>query len=635
MKRSLKPVSNLAVAATAGILTAVFGRAIVGIAQGIPNDSNLLIFSKPRPTNPAEPVALPYRFLQNGFPDDWSHHHLVFSAPSSPEERQLVGREPRYWIQQLRGLWQPSRAGTTVQLQRSEAIKRWQPRSRRLHQDWSMSMGLGAKVGAGIFPAKYNFLVSSASCSNDFVVYNTGLAGTASHPSIVAFNNIYSGGSGCGATVPTVDWAFNTGATISTSAILSADGTQVAMVQVSGAVASLLLLKWAASSGTLTSPVSPTSVTNANYRSCSAPCMTSLTFNGSPNDTNSSPFYDYTNDVLYIGDNKGILHKFTSIFVSGTPQEVTGGGSASGWPQTIDTGRTLTSPVYDSSSGNVFVGSSRSAAAGGKLYRIAAGGGSSNIIASGTLAGHAITGGIQSAPLVDSQASTVYVIVLDDGANSDHCNTANPCFVGIYQLTTSFTSGSAGTEVHVGMNATSTTTVFSGSFDQIYFSSTGNSPTGELYVCGADSGSGSIPTLYQVPITNNSLGSPVVGPALATSSTNCSPVTEFNNGSTDRIFLSVQASGKTTSPVNCPSASGCLISFDVTSAGGFGTSKATSHTASETGGTSGVIIDNSASSSGASQVYFSPLSNQTCAGNGSTGSGTGGCAIQASQSGLS
>ncbi len=51
-----------------------------------------------------------------------------------------------------------------------------------------------------------------------------------------------------------------------------------------------------------------------------------------------------------------------------------------------------------------------------------------------------------------------------------------------------------------------------------------------------------------------------------------------------------------------------------------------------TGGTSGIIIDNTVGSGtepGASQVYFSTLSNQVCG-----TSGTGGCAVQASQSAL-
>jgi hypothetical protein len=52
-----------------------------------------------------------------------------------------------------------------------------------------------------------------------------------------------------------------------------------------------------------------------------------------------------------------------------------------------------------------------------------------------------------------------------------------------------------------------------------------------------------------------------------------------------------------------------------------------------TGGTSGVVIDNTVGSGtlpGASQIYFSTLGNQPC----STSGGTGGCAVQASQSAL-
>jgi len=35
---------------------------------------------------------------------------------------------------------------------------------------------------------------------------------------------------------------------------------------------------------------------------------------GSGTDTNSSPFYDYTNDAMYVGDDSGKLCKFTGVF---------------------------------------------------------------------------------------------------------------------------------------------------------------------------------------------------------------------------------------------------------------------------------------------------------------------------------
>ena len=51
-------------------------------------------------------------------------------------------------------------------------------------------MGSGAKVGAGMYPAKFSFGTATADCS-DFVVFNTGLAGTSTQASIIAYTNIY------------------------------------------------------------------------------------------------------------------------------------------------------------------------------------------------------------------------------------------------------------------------------------------------------------------------------------------------------------------------------------------------------------------------------------------------------------
>ena len=56
--------------------------------------------------------------------------------------------------------------------------------------------------------------------------------------------------------------------------------------------------------------------------------MLTLTFNGAHNDTNSAPYYDYTGDAIYVGDDNGTVHKFTPIFNGGTPAEIT----TSPWP---------------------------------------------------------------------------------------------------------------------------------------------------------------------------------------------------------------------------------------------------------------------------------------------------------------
>ena len=79
--------------------------------------------------------------------------------------------------------------------------------------------------------------------------------------------------------------------------------------------------------------------------------MISIAFNGGNDDTNSSPFV--SQGTLYVGDNKGLLHKFTNIFQGGTPAEVTTGG----WPVTVGTtAQVLSSPVADGNTQNIFVG---------------------------------------------------------------------------------------------------------------------------------------------------------------------------------------------------------------------------------------------------------------------------------------
>ena len=199
------------------------------------------------------------------------------------------------------------------------------------------------------------YTTGAASC-NDFVVFNTGLTGTSSQASIIAFNNIYAG---CNGGAPTVYWAYNTAGAITTSPALSLDGSQIAFVQNSSGQASLVLLTWKASNGTLTSPVSPASKTAGTYDGCTAPCMTTIPFSGSANDSVSSPFPAYNTGInsstIYVGDDAGALHHFINIFnASGTPAENT----TSPWPITLNstTKASLASPVYDAVSRRVFVG---------------------------------------------------------------------------------------------------------------------------------------------------------------------------------------------------------------------------------------------------------------------------------------
>ena len=559
-------------------------------------------------------------------------------------------------------------------------------------------------MGAGNYPAKYSFYPTNVSCG-DFVVFNTGGAGSSTQASIVAYDNLYTGT----CTGPTTYWAYNTGGTISTSVVLSYFGDQVAFMQletitmsksatatatgvaltiggttgyvgnttngsavvtlsagtlstssgqtISGsgipsnttvssiASATLNILRWKASSSeTFAAPATPNPESASNYYNCSAPCMVSIPFASAANDANSSPFYDYLNDILYVGDSSGKLHKFTPVF-KGTPAETSGG--TTGWPITVSAAP-LTSPVYDSGTGYVFVADS--GGSGGYLYSYLTPTSSTAptfelktsrlINTSGA--------GIVDGPVVDSSAKTVYVFVGDDAntntGNDKTCQNGTGCN-GVFQFSTTTTgtggssacnnpnssgtgwpSGSTcGSESFFGAG-TATTTVYAGTFDNTYYAGTGL--TGNLWTCG--SGATSEPRLEASPVgsfSNAQFLATTAYSSLASAAASCSPVTEIYNSSTDYIYLSVTASGSLT---HCTGS--CLYSFTVASTGSSATVSAGLNSA---GGTSGIIIDNTGSGGG-SQIYFSYLTQATSsiACPAPSNSTAGGCAVQASQAAL-
>jgi len=654
---------------------------------------------------------------------DWSHRHVIFSTPSR-EQAARVEQDVRYWQQLYR-----RQMAMTLPTDRTGSSG-----NGGVAHDWAENMGSGATVGAGNYPAKFSFSLTTANCGSalqpDFTVYNTGLTGSATQASIVAYDNLYSG---CTGTVPVTYWAYNTGGKISTSVAISFDGKQVAFVQTVGTNARMVLLKWAASTTqSVSNPGTPTVVSAANYPACTAPCMVSaaLTDSGGTahGDILSSVFYVYSQDIAFVGDSGGWLHQFTGLF-KGTPAEVRTGG----WPVHVNplTSMALSAGVHDSASGNTFVGD-----AGGFLYRVSSGGA---VIASGRLD---YGTGIVEGPIVDPTSGLVYVFASSD--NSGGCTGGANCS-SVYTLHFAFAAGSTGVKKTVGVSTrtgTAPNPLYIGGFDSTYLNSV--NATGNFYVCG---NTGGPPTLYKVAVAAGGFGAVTTGPVLSASTTPCSPVTDVENpnasgGSTEWIFVSADANGIA---INCTT--GCIYNFKntpwkpstayalgqevldthfkiqvVTTAGTSGTTTpawsttggtfttdgtvrwynqglttqiingvwvrltvypvgttildsnnnievvTTAHgsdksggtlpvwstTAGTTtpdstltwtnlgpvaasslasaGGTSGVIIDNfvgSGTLAGASQVYFSTLSNETCG-----ASGTGGCAMQASQAAL-
>ncbi len=495
---------------------------------------------------------------------DWSHHHVVFSKPATAEQAERLERDPRYRQQRL----QQAQAGSALapEMSYSSKLAAFSDRHRihgenpAIDEDWSLNLGSGASVGATNYPAKIAFQGTNAVCGGgatqpDFVVYATGVEGSATQPTIVAFDNLYSGCAGDG-TVPTTYWSYDTRGTVNTSPAISADANQVGFVQTDDTTGNgvLVLLKWAASSGTLGSPVNIPRVRNDQYPTCSAPCMTSTALkdsSGTPHpDSNSSVFYDFSSDTAYVGDDAGWLHQVNPVF-NGIPAEV----RTLGWPVLVNPGAptALTSPVFDYGSGRVFV-----ADTGGFLYRV----GPSTLITSGQLdVSFSEDGGFGfvQGPIVDSTHGLVYVFASSDGSAA--CTGGAAC-AAVFQFGVNFIGGSLGSKVTVGASTvngsgTAPNPLYLGAFDSTYQNSV--NATGNLYVCG---NTGGTPALYQIPITAGAFGTAIPGPTLSTIAAPCSPVTDLMNpnasgGPAERMFASAEANGLSSA---C-SSGGCIFNF--------------------------------------------------------------------------
>ena len=307
--------------------------------------------------------------------------------------------------------------------------------------------------------------------------------------------------------------------------------------------------------------------------------MISLPLDKTPTVTYSSPFVDYASGSIYVGDDAGNLHKFTNIFTSETPVEVT-----SSWPVTLNTSAdaALGSPVYDSVSGNIFVGDLLANTSSNCQPGVETAEGECGYLYSVSARTTAVTKsaqldynlGIYDGPIVDPSAGMVYAFV---GADSSTSCSGGPC-AAVFQFPVGFSAGAAGTEATVGAGYEP---LLSGAFDNQYFSS-GDPPTGHLYVVGGTGPQNN--TLYAITITGNAMtsGSATAGPVVATNYTNGYyatglQVTEFcNNGdnacqatqSTDYLFLSVPGFGAqfATNPCQSPSLSnGCIMGFTASS----------------------------------------------------------------------
>ncbi len=589
-----------------------------------------------------------------GLVDDWSHHHLIFSNPGTFAEAIANGRysqwyqtvtDPRYIMQQMkrnhpavaphpqsdsltnsagdpgglegilkdRGNPDPVEPGGPLGPKQSPETP---------HRDWAFSLGNGT-VAENMYPAKFGFNINATPvCASDYVAYGLNVAGTTGgQANMVALNNLYSGTGTpfcAGHAAPTVYWAYNgsfAGGTVTTSPALSMDGSKVIYIESGGSTGPYLhVLEWnSADGGTVAASKAPTHVLAAGQgvSSCTAgaSCLVSILLNTTTETvTNSSPYYDYTNDIAYVGDDDGILYKVTPVLGSGTPVVT---------KLTVATGTELTGPVYDGSSGFVFVGSTN-----GALYAVTATTFSS---VAGTLqiGDTTCSGGLNNkltdAPTVDSTNGWVYEYI-----------TANATPVtGIEQASTAgpFTTKNF-VETGEGDSACNSGTSFpthAPAFDNNYFNGTVTS--GHIWVCGREAAGVSDAELWEIPTTGAN-GSISGVTAVANSvqldevaHAQCSPMTEIFNSSTDYLFFGEGLAGSF----------GRLYGYTI---GGGATAAAIAGSPitypTATGGTSAIVIDNVSADAQASSIYFTTqaTSATTC------GATAAYCAIKLTQSAL-
>jgi hypothetical protein len=561
-----------------------------------------------------------------GLIEDWSMRHVVFARIGPAATMMAAQRDPRAFFSWHKAALAAARFSRESVPQSDSGPQdeffqfRWFHGKRlpppKLHTDWSISLGTRATASA-MSPAKFSFDVNATpSCANDFVVFPVNHAPDPLHENLVAFNNLYSG------TVPangicnrtpsltddgvsaTVLWSYaissSISAGVSTSPVLSLDGTKVAFVESeAGKRPHFHVLAWKSGDG-----VNPTNLQDAQLPllvstfSSSAPAAgsgtaTNLAFGAaSGGDTLSSPYVDYAADKAYVGDDQGNLVRIKDIFCTvsvacsgatppapsidttwGTAGTVmVGPGSCAGTANSK-----LTGPVQDSITGNVYVG-----CADGKLYGFNSSG-SSLATPSVTVGNGSAHGGIVDPPVVDGVNGFVYAVSGVNGRTLATCGIGScPVLVQTKVDLTSPLAATLGGQANINIHAPT--------FNDAYFSNM-NSTTWLIYVQGYNGG-GNHTRLYAAGFDagrNLVTGTPPNSIPLRSIAVETSPFTEFLNAGTDRLFLS-------------------LIAHDTLDAFNINAFPAgTSATVTETGGTSGIIVDDVSAQNQASSIYFATL----------------------------
>jgi hypothetical protein len=304
------------------------------------------------------------------------------------------------------------------------------------------------------------------------------------------------------------------------------------------------------------------------------------------------------NDAAYVGAGNGRLYRIKNVF-NGTP--------TLDYCVVVSAGNTLTSPVFDFVTGKVFVSDRQ------RVYAYTPGVG--GFTAAGNIQVAGTAGSIELSPIVDSTNGFVY-------AFSSH-NVANTSTI-VSQMPVSLAS-----KVDAAIGPVTTVQyILDGDFDNKYY--TNGPATGSLYACGVQTANAQKPALYTLSFqatgimnTTPAMSNNININTAANPNGTCSPLTEFFDGTVDRLFVGVGRSGATNG--------GNLVTmWNITNRI---TSNATTPSATATnelGGTSAFAVDNNSPLPQASSIYFGTLAK----GNGAPCGNTVYCAVKLTQSAL-
>ncbi len=587
-----------------------------------------------------------------GGPQDWSNRHVIYTRNGSIAQMMLLRDDPRFIDSLYRHYSQEHRKdlAAAVGLNLAEANEDeaeepdwdiganedhldqgfqpfaiWDPmhpssRARNKHSkvDWSVSLGPTGGTSYGETPAIYTANYSSPSCSADFAVYTINAAPTVGkQANLMGLINLYSDSAGagfCSGTAPTFlfSYAIGTGGS-ALSPVLSYDGTKVAWIENRTANTSYLhVTKWVANQGaTATAPVAVTGTfSNGACSPAAASCdfsveYTAFTYPGcgtayTAGNSHSDLYVDYSSDTGFISANNGLLYHISNIFSSTAnpvvdfciPVNLTFEGTPSG---------AMSGPVYDPILNEVFVTDSEKIYA----YSVNTSATTPNFAAASTPSytfgnsGSNYNYPTGPGPLLDMFNGYLYVFSTYDAAGK----------TSVTQIPTSLASGSA---VELGpKNTNADALLFYGAFDNNYYNFGPKSSLSTLYSCGTDQTNTSWQDLFSISF-NASTG--VVNPTPAMSyNTNvnpsgvpglCSPITEFYDGTNDRIFVGM---GEPASSGGSNVVTMWKVNTQLTNTSGTGGTMPT-YTAEATGylgGSSGIAADNNSGDAEAESIYFS------------------------------